>query len=126
MTPTVSFPTTLPNVKMSSYSFAPVNSNIRTEMDSGMAKVRRRFLAAPTDFNVTWELSMAELGIFEKFYQNDVLSGSVWFNISLVNGVGQTVYAARFKEPYKVSTTNREYLWAVTATLETLSRPLPL
>lgn len=123
--PTINFPTTLPNVMMSEYGFTPANANIRTEMDNGLAKVRRRFLSAPTEFNVKWELNRTELGIFEKFYQTDTTGGSAWFNISLVNGMGQTTYAARFKEPYKVQTTNREYLWSVSATLETLSRPLP-
>lgn len=122
--PTPVFPTTLPNVLMTNYGFKPGNPNIRTEMEAGLARVRRRFISVPTDFQVQWEFTRAELGIFEEFYENDLLSGSAWFNIKLVNGVGETTYLARFKEPYEVKTSHREFSWMVTATLEVLSRPL--
>lgn len=123
--PTINFPSTLPKVKMDEYGFKPGNTNTRTEMEAGLARVRRRFLSAPTEINVAWELTRTELGIFEKFYDTDCLNGSAWFNISLVNGTGESTYAARFKEPYDAKTSNREFGWAVTAKLEVLTRPLP-
>ena len=123
---TPTFPSTLPNVLMnSSYGFKAGNTNQRTEMDSGPARVRRTQNKAVTSFTVSWILTLAELGLFEKFYETDCLSGSIWFNISLVNGVGETTYLARFTEPYSVKSSLREFEWSVTATLETFSRPLP-
>lgn len=124
--PSINFPSTLPKVKMDEYGFKPGNTNIRTEMEAGLPRVRRRFLSAPTEITVAWEFNRTELGIFEKFYDTDCLSGSAWFNIALVNGVGESTYAARFKEPYAAKTSNREFGWSVTATLEVLTRPLPV
>lgn len=122
--PTITFPTTIPNVRMGDYTFMPGKTNERTEMETGLARVRRRFVSAPTDIHVVWELSISELAIFEKFYEVDLQSGSQWFNISLVNGKGETTYAARFKEPYQAKTSMREFSWTVTAVLEVPARPL--
>jgi hypothetical protein len=111
---------------MSDYGFKPGNANLRTDMEAGLARVRRRFLTVPTEMQVSWELTMNELGIFEKFYDTDTFNGSAWFNIKLVNGTGEKTYSARFKEPYAVKTSAREYMWMVNATLEVLARPLPV
>lgn len=119
------FPSTLPNVSMERYGFTPVNPNIRTEMEAGLTRVRRRYVSVPTEMTVTWQFSLNELGIFEKFYDQDINNGAAWFYINLVNGMGETTYLARFKEPYSAKTSAREYYWDVSATLETLERPLP-
>lgn len=122
--PSINYPNTLPNVQMNNYGFKPGNPNIRTEFEGGLARTRRRFLSVPTDITVEWEFTLKELGIFENFYDTDCLNGSAWFNINLVNGVGESLYIARFKEPYSVKTTNREFSWGVSAVLEVLKRPL--
>lgn len=122
---TPTFPTTLPNVDMNKYSFKPMDKNIRTEMDTGLARVRRRYVGTPTEVKVGWTFTMSELGIFEKFFEEDLFGGAAWFYINLVNGVGETQYLARFKEPYGVSTEKREFYWNVEGVLEVLARPLP-
>lgn len=122
--PTPIYPSTLPNVKMQGYGYKPGNPNIRTEMESGYSRVRRRFLNAPTEMKVSWSFSLAELGIFEKFYEKELFAGSAWFHIKLVNGTGESTYLARFTEPYDVKTEAKEFRWSVSATLETLDRPL--
>lgn len=123
--PTPTFPTTLPNVSMTGYGFQPGKSTIRTEMETGLARVRRRFIGAPTEVKVMWKLSREELGIFEKFYEEDAQAGAAWFYINLVNGTGESQYLARFKEEYSAMAAHREHSWEVSATLEVQSRPLP-
>lgn len=122
--PTPTFPITLPNVLMTDYGFTPVKTSIRTEMETGLARVRRRFIANPVDFDVRWKFSLAELGIFEKFYRDELMSGTAWFNIKLVNGAGETTYLARFKEPYSVKPEAREHYWSVSAKLESVESPV--
>lgn len=119
------FPTTISGVDMNQYSFKPKDKTIRTEMETGLARVRRRYMGTPTEISVGWIFSREELGIFEKFFENDLQGGAAWFYINLVNGVGETQYLARFKEPYNVATAKREFYWNVDATLEVLARPLP-
>jgi hypothetical protein len=63
------------------------------------------------------------MGIFEKFYDDDLFDGASWFNINLVNGFGEQNYVARFKEMYSANTDTREFDWVVKATLEVVSRP---
>lgn len=122
--PTPTFPASLPNVVMTNYGFTPTNATIRTEMETGAARVRRRFLSAPTDFKVMWKFTMAELGMFENFFEDDIHAGAGWFNINLVNGFGEQQYLARFKDGvYDAAAAHREYHWEVTATLEVVSRP---
>jgi hypothetical protein len=121
---TPTFPTTLPNVLMTDYGYQPVDNRIRTEMEGGLPRMRRRFMSNPVDFDVRWKFSMTELGIFEKFYREDLMSGVAWFNIKLVNGAGETTYLARFKEPYSVKPEAREHYWSVAAKLETIESPV--
>jgi hypothetical protein len=120
----VDFPATLPKVDMKNYSYKTMDQNIRTDMEVGLARVRRRFLASPMEIRVTWELTAVELGIFEKFYETDINAGASWFNIPVVNGAGETIVEARFKEPPSVGTSAKEFAWKVNAVLETIDRPL--
>lgn len=123
---TLDFPSTLPGVSAQSYGFKPQSGLIRTEVDAGYARVRRRFTQTPTEIDVKWKFTQDELGIFEKFFEEDIAGGASWFYIQLFNGTGQSVYTARFKAPYVANTIVREFLWEVSATLEVMSRPLPV
>ena len=49
---TPNFPATLPGMSMRNYSLKPVNNVIRTEMESGPARTRRRYISVPTDVTV--------------------------------------------------------------------------
>lgn len=117
---TPTFPTTLPGMSMKSYSLKPMNNVIRTEMESGPARTRRRYVSVPTDVTVQWRFSLAELQTFQDFYRNSIYDGAAWFNIKIVDGRGEGTYLARFKEPYEAVTEAREHLWMVNATLEVM------
>jgi hypothetical protein len=115
---TPTFPTTLPEPSTDSYSFKPVNGLVRTEMDSGYARVRRRFTQTPTEIEVNFKFTLTQLGIFEKFFEQDLLGGASWFYINLYNGTGKSQYIARFKTgTYSVQTSVREFLWDVSGSL---------
>lgn len=117
---TPNFPASLPGMSMKNYSFTPVNNVIRTEMESGPARTRRKYISVPTDVTVQWRFSRAELQTFQNFYRTDIYDGAGWFNIKIVDGRGEGTYKARFKGPYKAMTEAREHLWLVDATLEVM------
>lgn len=117
------FPESLPGVSLGSYSFTPVTSTIRTDMEAGVARTRRRFVSAPTDYKVVWKFTMSELAIFEEFYKDQLFDGASWFELNLVNGVGQNTVVARFKEPFNAQADAKEFFWLVTATIEAADRP---
>lgn len=117
---TPNFPSTLPNVMMSSYSLKPMKNVTRTEMEAGPARTRRRYISVPTEVKAEWRLTLAELQVFQAFYRDEIFDGAAWFNIKAVDGRGEATYKARFREPYEASTEAREHLWSVTAALEVM------
>lgn len=117
---TPTFPTTLPGMLMRNYSLKPINNAIRTEMESGPARMRRRYISVPTEVTVQWLFSLAELNTFQTFYRNTIFDGVAWFNIKIVDGRGEGTFLARFKEPYRAATEAREHMWVVDATLEVM------
>lgn len=118
------FPITLPKVVMSSYGYEAVNGRVRTDMDTGLARQRRRFISTPTNYQVKWVFTLKELGVFEKFYFQDLSEGVSWFTLKLVNGAAENTVSARFVDTPKTTSTGNGYHWEVTATLETIGRPI--
>lgn len=105
---------------MSSYSIKPMNNVLRTEMEAGPARTRRRYISVPVEVKASWRLTLSQLQTFQAFFKNDIFDGAAWFNIKVVDGRGEATYKARFKEPYEASTEAREHLWSVSATLEVM------
>lgn len=114
------FPVTLPKPSMRQYSLTPVNNVIRTEMESGPARTRRRYISVPTDVSVVWTLTRAELDAFQTFYREAIYDGAGWFLMPVVMGDGEALRKSRFKQPYEAATVANEHVWRVTATLEVL------
>lgn len=117
---TPNFPPSLPGMLMRNYSLKPLNNVSRTEMESGPARMRRRYISVPTEVSVRWLFSRAELNTFQTFYREQIFDGAAWFNIKVVDGRGEGTFKARFKEPYRAATEAREHLWSVEATLEVM------
>ena len=117
---TPTFPTTLPKPSMSQYSLTPVNNVIRTDMESGPARTRRRYISVPTDVSVTWTLTRVELDAFQTFYREAIYDGAGWFLMPVVMGDGEALRKSRFKEPYRAETVANEHAWRVSATLEVM------
>lgn len=118
------FPTNIPKVFMGEYSYKPDDNVVRTEMEAGLARQRRRSLFRTVKFNVKWIFSRAELAIFEKFYSEEIYDGVAWFTIKLVNGTGESDYKARFVGGVDTKTAANEHIWEVTGVLETVGMPI--
>lgn len=114
------FPVTLPKPSMRQYSLTPVNNVLRTEMESGPARTRRRYISVPTDVSVVWTLTRAELEAFQTFYREAIYDGAGWFLMPVVMGDGEALRKSRFKQPYEAATVANEHVWRVTATLEVM------
>ena len=57
---------------MYGWTGVPGTSTIRTETDSGPAKTRRRFTAAPSQFSLQFAMSTAQATRLMQFYTNGV------------------------------------------------------
>ena len=75
------WPATLPQVIWAEgYGESPADVLLRTSMDAGPAKIRRRFTAGVRPVTGKLKVTTAELDIFLAFYATTLLSGSLRFS----------------------------------------------
>ena len=76
------WPASLPQkVLVDGYSEEPQSQVIRTEMDAGPKKTRRRFTAATRSIPVSMNLDLTQLDTFETFFDSDLQGGSLVFDM---------------------------------------------
>lgn len=108
----------LPLPQSPGYSISPVDQTVRTDMESGAARQRRRTSARNDKLDVSWRLTDAQNGIFRAWFDTDAMGGAAWFTTSLMLGNGgfETV-EARFVGGTKMDVQDGTE-WLVTAKLE--------
>ena len=116
------FPATLPAPLVNGFAYIPTDAVVRTQMDSGPARQRRRFTQFPTVFQATWRLTQAQLLAFEQFHHTSLSDGQAWFTLSLYTGAGITASTVRFTKPYQVKLVSN-LITDVVCELEAQSRP---
>ncbi len=80
------WPSTLPNPSFDGYSVEAGDPTIRTDMDSGPARVRRRFTAAPDRVGLKFVMTEAQMSAFRTFWDGDAMQGAAWFDMTLRDG----------------------------------------
>ena len=115
------FPATLPAPNVAGYSIAPGDATVKTQMEVGPARVRRRTSAPPEIYSVSWTLTDAEMNTFRTWFADDstgAVHGAAWFDISIPDGfAGFATRSARFDGPWEASAT-AGLNWTVAAKLE--------
>lgn len=115
------WPTTLPAPMAQGYSIDPIDPVIRTDMEVGAVRARRRSAARQDKVGVAWAFSDTQLQTFREWFDDDATGaagGSAWFYIALKVGKGgSTTEEARFTGPFKAAFLGGDR-WQVTATLE--------
>lgn len=113
------WPSTLPP-PTTDYKLAPVDPVVRTEMESGASRSRRRTRARNDHVSAVWKLKDAQMQIFRAWFDSDsgAAGGAAWFTIDLPTGDGgiQNV-TAKFKKVFESSYLHR-LKWQVSAELE--------
>lgn len=112
-----SWPTSLPQRPLiEGYQETPPNVLLRTQMDAGPAKVRRRFTAGVRIYSVAYLLTSTQLTTLDSFFVSDCKHGSVSFTWPHPRtGANITV---RFLEPPQYSSADQH--WRVTCKFEEL------
>ncbi|MGH6879275.1 MAG: hypothetical protein ACREFM_00050 [Hypericibacter sp.] len=92
------------------------NNLLRTQMDAGEAKARRRFTKDVRPIQVTVEMTTAQVAIFDDFFHNTLKDGAIRFDWVLP----RTQAAATFRiiPPFPVPPTPGAKFWRPTFTLE--------
>jgi len=76
----INWPATLPAPLTDGYGEAPPDTTLRTAMDCGPDKVRRRCTAGPRLFSLRYRLTAAQVATLDTFYNTTSGSGSEPFN----------------------------------------------
>lgn len=80
------WPTTLPSPLRSGYGIQTQDATVRTDMDVGPARVRRRTTSAPDTVTLSWLFDASQMAVFRAFWEGDWNYGSSWVYIPLRDG----------------------------------------
>lgn len=122
MAATIDYPTGLPAPLRSGYGLQHVSPLMRTEMESGRARQRRRYTSVPTMTSVTWHFNQVQAQVFEAWFRWTLADGAEWFNCSLRTPLGLQDYECRFVEIYSGPELVGRNDWRVSADLEIRER----
>lgn len=114
----ISWPEALPQVLILDGLSAQKNSNvIRTSMDAGPQKARRRYTIQSKNFDGTVILSEEQRELLEYWYDNTLGNGTLRFKMK----DPQTLQTAefRFREDYREEA--QDGLWRITLALEKMN-----
>lgn len=111
------WPTDLPKPLLSDYAVDPEQAFIRTQMESGPARQRKRFTQVPHRVNVSWRFTHAQMATFRTFFGTTINLGTDWFTCNLDAGSGLADYDTRFTIAPKYAAVSGMN-WEVTAVLE--------
>lgn len=81
-----SWPVTLPTPLRSNYALRATDPTARSDMESGPARVRRRFTASPDQVSLSYRFTAAQMAIFRAFWESDFAHGAAWVNLPIVDG----------------------------------------
>jgi len=113
----IAWPELLPAVLLiDGLSKQPQSSVIRTAMDAGPKKARRRYTARTINFSGRQVFDAAELAVFEQFYHNVLADGVLRFNFTDPT----TLEAAEFRFAADYSVRAVEGFFEVSMQLERL------
>jgi hypothetical protein len=85
------WPTTLPGPVGAGYSIKAGDQALRTEMESGSTRTRRRTFARNDKVTVKWEMSDEQMAILRAWFEDSVngaAGGAAWFTITIPIGTG--------------------------------------
>lgn len=120
----ITWPSTLPLPTVQGYGVQPGEAILRTEMEAGLARQRRRFTDVPTKVSVRWIMRRDQYAIFEGWYRWHAREGASWFAITLLGGLGLLEQEARFTRQFSSRLLAGGTLWEVTSELEIRERPV--
>jgi hypothetical protein len=118
----VFWPQTLPLPTVEGYAVQPGDAILRTEMEAGLARQRRRFTDVPSVIAVRWVMTRNQFAVFEAWFKLYAKEGAEFFDIDLLGGIGITTHSARFTRQFDARLFNGN-LWEVTSQLEIRERP---
>lgn len=123
ITTSINWPEGLPCPQRSSYSVKGPSPFIRTELQTGRARQRRRFSSTPVNYKMEWLFDRSQVLTFEAWFRDSLVSGTRWFNMTLPNPTDNGL-VCRFTGMYDGPDPEGTTYWKVSADIEGYERPL--
>lgn len=114
------WPSTLPAPLLAGYQLQPAPQSLRTDMEAGAARSRRRSYSRNDIISASWSMTDTQYAAFRTWFESDTeaAGGSAWFYISLwVGDTGATSQEARFVSEPQAALIGHA-MWSVSAQLE--------
>lgn len=80
------WPTSLGNPQFSGYDLETTDPTVRTDMEGGSARVRRRYTAAPDTVSLKFLFDTAQMATFRAFWDYDLMNGAAWVYMPVKTG----------------------------------------
>ena len=123
----IEYPKDLPAPLIEGYGLNTTDPMLRTALQSGRARQRRRFTNVPTYAECSWLMTAPQAAFFEAWFKRVLIDGVHWFTCRLKTAEveeGTTSHVCRFAGMYSGPRLSPRNRWVVTATLELRERPL--
>lgn len=118
----IEYPSQLPTPLREGYGLNTTSPLMRTKMDSGRSRQRRKFKNVPVIISAAWLLNTPQAQIFESFYRDEISDGAQWFICKLQTPYGLQNYDVRFVDIYSGPTLVGLSSWRYTAQIEIRER----
>lgn len=109
-------PFSIPIPLRSNYKVSPIDQTVRTDMEFGAARMRRRTSARLDTVSVEWLFSPDDMAGFRAWFDYDIAGGAAWFDLTLNIGDGIDTVTARFTQPWSCDPVG--FHWKVSGELE--------
>jgi len=120
----INYPDGLPHPLREGHTTNHVQPFLRTSMESGRARQRRRFTSVPSIGNYNFLFNDAQAASFEVWFKVTLKDGAEWFNIPRRTPLGQSMLVCRFTRMYTGPNLAGRDRWMISAELEAWERPL--
>lgn len=115
----VAWPADLPQTVLAAgYEESPPDLVLRTAMDAGPAKVRRRFTAGPRLIPVSAIMTAAQVATLDAFFLESLAGGALAFD--WIHPRTQAAASMRIMGPPRYANLAGDAVWEVSMTLEIL------
>lgn len=120
----IEYPDWLPWPQRQGYGFQMTDPTVRTRMESGFERQRRKFLSVPSRIPVAWILSDAQAQLFMAWWEEVLVSGTLKFECPLQTPLGHQAYPAVFVGAYSGPHIDGANHWRITAELRLDRQPV--
>lgn len=118
------WPSSLPAPTVSGYQLSPADQTVRSDMEVGAGRSRRRTAARNDQVSAAWVMTDEQFVTFRAWFSgrgaDDANGGAAWVGqMPLALGDGGVTYAdSKFIGPFSATLQTRNLRWYVTAKLE--------